>query len=98
MRLLAFVCSFAWADHEVQDEERDFVRDLVAKLDLDEEDLEQVARWLKLPPRPEEIDPQEVPDEHRELFIAVAKMMIGADGVVMESEADLLALFQELLS
>jgi uncharacterized tellurite resistance protein B-like protein len=96
--LLAFVCSFAWADHEVQDEERDFVRDLVAKLDLDEEDLEQVARWLKLPPRPEEIDPQEVPDEHRELFIAVAKMMIGADGVVMESEADLLALFQELLS
>ncbi len=98
MRLLAFVCTFAWADHEVQEEERAFVGDLVSKLDLDEEDLEQVAAWLKLPPRPEDIDPQQVPLQHRELFIAVAKMMVGVDGVVAEDEAETLALFQELLS
>jgi hypothetical protein len=98
MRLLAFVCTFAWADHEVQSEEREFVKDLVDRLDLDDEDLEQVAAWLKLPPLPEDIDPQEVPAEHRELFVAVAKMMIGADGFVAEGEADTLALFQELLA
>lgn len=98
MHLLAFVCSFAWADHEVQDQERDFVRDLVQRLDLEEEDMEQVALWLKLPPRPEEIDPQDVPIEHRELFVAIAKMMIGADGIVAETEAESLVLFQELLS
>jgi uncharacterized tellurite resistance protein B-like protein len=98
MRLLAFVCSFAWADHEIQEEERHFVRDLVSTLELEDEDVEQVQLWLKLPPRPEEIDPQMVPPEHRELFVAVAKMMVGADGIVAESEADTLALFQELLS
>ncbi len=98
MRLLAFVCTFAWADHEVQDEERTFVLELVSRLDLDDEDLEQVADWLNFPPRPEDIDPQQVPAEHRELFVAVAKMMIGADGVVAEDEADTLTLLQELLS
>ncbi len=98
MRLLAFVCSFAWADHHIQQEERSFVEDLVDRLGLDDEDREQVAQWLKLPPRPEEIDPQLVPLEHRELFIAVAKKLVSADGYVAEGEADTLALFQELLA
>jgi uncharacterized tellurite resistance protein B-like protein len=37
LRLMRFVCSFAWADLEVQPEERAFVRRLIARLDLAED-------------------------------------------------------------
>ena len=71
-RLLAFVCSFAWADAEVQPDEREYIQRLVKALDVPEEDMEQVDAWLQYPPDPEEVDPQEVPPEHRELIEPVA--------------------------
>lgn len=97
-RLLAFVCSFAWADAEVQPDEREYIERLVKALGLPEEDLEQVDAWLQYPPDPEEVDPQEVPPEHRELILAAARDMIESDGVIYESEAETLSLLEQLLA
>ncbi len=98
LRLVKFVCSFAWADLEVADTERHFVHRLVRKLKLDPEERRQVEEWLDVPPRPEELDPSEIPREHRATFIAAAREMIQADGAVAEEELENLALFEQLLA
>lgn len=96
-RLLAFICSFAWADAEVQQDERNYISRLVNALGLGEGDQEQVDAWLQYPPDPEEVDPQEVPLEHRQLILAAARDMIESDGIIYESEAETLALLEQLL-
>jgi uncharacterized tellurite resistance protein B-like protein len=96
LRLMKFVCSFAWADLEVADDERNFVRKLVEWLELDDEEQQQVQKWLEVPPPPEEVDPAEIPHSHRQLFIDTARAMIVADGRVDEDEAESLALLEML--
>src|SRR3954468_1571878 len=61
LRLMKFVCSFVWADLEVRDSERKFVAKMVKKLKLDKSEAAQVEGWLKLPPKPEEVDPTQIP-------------------------------------
>ena len=73
MRLMKFVCSFAWADLEIRPEERQFIREMVTRLALDEEEEEEVQAWLELPPAPESIDPTLVPSAHRQVFIEAIK-------------------------
>jgi uncharacterized tellurite resistance protein B-like protein len=97
LRLMKFVCSFAWADLEVQDEERDFVRRLVTRLDLDEADRGMVEEWMEVPPRAEEVDPGDIPVEHRQLFLDAVRAMIVADGRVDQDEAENLVLLEALL-
>jgi len=97
MRLMRFVCSFAWADLEVQDEERAFVARLMTRLDLDDEEREQVERWLKVPPPPEEVDPSQVPREHRQLFLDTVRQLVASDRVLDPEERENLALFEQLL-
>lgn len=97
LRLMKFVCSFAWADLEVRDEERDFVAKLVRSLELDEDEAAQVEKWLQVPPRAEELDPNEIPREHREIFLRSARAMVASDGEVEEREAENLALLEALL-
>ncbi len=97
LRLLRFVCSFAWADLEVQGTERDFVGQLVARLDLDAEEAEQVEAWLDKPPRAEDVDPQDIPRAHRTIFLDAARAIIMADGSVEENELENLLLFEQLL-
>ena len=46
LRLLEFVCSFAWTDLEVTDAERAVVSRLVDRFEFDQEERSQVARWL----------------------------------------------------
>jgi len=96
LRLMKFVCSFAWADLEVQDDERAFVGRLMKALGL-EEDREQIEAWLRRPPRPEEVDPTRVPRAHRELFLDAAKMLFNADGVVDPKERENFELLEQLL-
>jgi hypothetical protein len=96
LRLMKFVCSFAWADLEVQPEERAFVGRMIEKLGL-EDDRTQVEAWLKTPPRPEEVDPTRVPRAHRELFLQAVKGVIGADNVIDENESENLELLEQLL-
>jgi hypothetical protein len=97
MRLMRFVCSFAWADLEVQDEERAFVARLMTRLDLDDEERQQVDGWLKVPPLPEEVDPSEVPREHRKLFLDTVRQLVASDRVLDPEERENLALFEQLL-
>jgi uncharacterized tellurite resistance protein B-like protein len=97
MRLMRFVCSFAWADLEVQPEERAFVGDLVQRLHLDPHERAQVVEWLQVPPEAEEVDPQDVPAEHRRLFLEAVRQVVGQDGVVSDAEAENFELLEQLL-
>lgn len=97
LRLMKFVCSFAWADLEVQAEERAFVAKLARTLKLDDEERAQVEEWLKTPPRPEEVDPTTIPKAHREIFLDTVKALVAADGKISVDEAENLALFRALL-
>jgi len=97
MRLMKFVCSFAWADLEIRPEEREFVRDMVARLALDGDEGEEVQRWLDVPPAPESIDPTLVPTAHRQVFIDAIKGVITADGEIAPEEIENFRLFHDLV-
>ncbi|PRQ03448.1 Tellurite resistance protein TerB [Enhygromyxa salina] len=96
LRLMKFVCSFAWADLEVQAQERDFVGKMIEHLEL-EDARAQVEGWLRHPPPPEEVDPTDVPREHRELFLDAVRRLVAADERIDPKEAETLALFEQLL-
>lgn len=97
LRLMRFICSFAWADLEIRPEEKDLIVRMVDRLDLDDEDREQVAEWLQVPPRPDDVDPADIPREHRRLFLDAARAMILSDGNVEDIEAENLIILEQLL-
>jgi uncharacterized tellurite resistance protein B-like protein len=97
MRLMKFVCSFAWADLEIRPEERAFIRKMVARLALDGDDGEEVRGWLDLPPTPESVDPTLVPAAHRRVFIEAIKGVIAADGEIAPEEVESFRLFHDLV-
>jgi uncharacterized tellurite resistance protein B-like protein len=97
LQLMKFVCSFAWADLEVQKEERSFVKKMMGKLKLDDTERQQVAGWLEVPPRAEEVDPASIPAEHRQLFLETMREVIAADKVLDPDERENLTLFEQLL-
>ena len=97
LRLVRFVCSFAWADLEVQDAERKLVLKLLSELGLDASEKAEAERWLALPPFPEDVDPMDIPVEHRQIFLNTVLQVIGADGVVDRKEMETLAIFEKLL-
>ncbi|MGB5694567.1 MAG: TerB family tellurite resistance protein [Polyangiales bacterium] len=97
LQLMRFVCSFAWADLEIADAEREFIVKMVIRLGLDEEEQEQVAGWLEVPPPVDDLDPADIPREHRQLFLDAAKAMIMSDGNVEDVEAENLIILDQLL-
>ncbi len=97
LQLMRFVCSFAWADLEVTDREREFIVTLVDRLGLNDDERNQVDQWLEVPPHPDELDPEDVPREHRQLFLDAARAMILSDGEVDEVEAENLLILDQLL-
>lgn len=97
LRLVRFVCSFAWADLEVQEAERNLVLKLLKELGLDDEERAQAEKWLKVPPYPEDVDPMDIPLEHRQLFLNTVLQVVGADGVVDSKEMETLSIFEKLL-
>jgi uncharacterized tellurite resistance protein B-like protein len=97
LRLMKFVCSFAWADLEIHPEERKYVAKLIKRLGLDEKEAAQVDAWLALPPHPETVDPTSIPAEHRKLFVQTVEEIIAADGEVAPEERETLGLFKLLL-
>ena len=94
---MKFVCSFAWTDLRVSDEERELIDRMVQRYDFDDEDRRQIATWLKVPPAPEEVDPTEIPRAHRQLFLDAARAVVEADGRVVPGERDSLSIFAELV-
>jgi uncharacterized tellurite resistance protein B-like protein len=97
LQLMRFVCSFAWADLEVSKVEREFILTMVIRLGLDAEEQAQVAQWLEVPPRADELDPADIPREHRQLFLDAARAMIVSDGDVDDVEAENLIILEQLL-
>ena len=97
LRLVEFVCSFAWADLEIRPEERVFISRLIRRLDLGEEDDLQVQRWLELPPRIDDLDPTSIPPDHRRLFVEAIEGLIAADGEISDEERDSFEVFKQLL-
>ncbi|MCS6858486.1 MAG: TerB family tellurite resistance protein [Sandaracinaceae bacterium] len=98
LRLMKFVCAFAWADLKVADAERSFVRRLFRRLALGPEEEAKIEEWLEVPPPPEEVDPNDVPRAHRQLFLKVMRELVQADGTVSEEERELLQLLEQLLA
>ena len=97
LRLVEFVCSFAWADFEIQPEEREFIAGLIRRLDLDVDERRQVDQWLERPPRIENLDPTVIPAAHRLDFVEAIEGLIAADGAVQEEERDTFEIFKQLL-
>jgi len=96
MKLMQFVCSFAWTDLRVSQAERDFVQRLVGRFQMGDDERKQIEKWLIVPPRPEDVDPTAVPHEHRQLFMDAAIATVEADGRV-PAEDESLALLRDLL-
>lgn len=97
LRLVEFVCSFAWADLEIHPEERVFIARLIRRLDLDEEEDLQVQRWLDRPPGIDHLDPTSIPAAHRRIFVEAIEGLIASDGEIAEEESDSLEIFKQLL-
>jgi uncharacterized tellurite resistance protein B-like protein len=97
LRLVKFVCSFAWADLEIRPEERNFVDHIVRSLNLNAEDQSKVEGWMALPPSPESIDPTRIPLAQRKLFLDSIEGVIRSDGEVAPEERENLALLRDLL-
>ena len=98
LRLMKFVCSFAWADLEIRPEERRFVSDMIKRLGFDEEEKQKVSGWLEVPPDPDAVDPSLIPRAHRQIFIDAIRGVIVADGEVALEEEENLALLEKLLA
>jgi uncharacterized tellurite resistance protein B-like protein len=98
LRLMKFICAVAWADLEVQSEERAFVRRMVTRLGLRADEIAQVDAWLQVPPRIDDVDPVSIPREHRKLFVETLRELVHADGEVDEQERTSLALIEDLLA
>jgi len=96
LRLMRFVCSFVWADLEVKEKERKFVRSMVKRLGL-QDDAAQVEKWLEVPPRAEELDPGQIPLAHRQIFLDAARAAIAADGEIDPEEREAFSLLEQLI-
>ena len=95
--LMEFVCSFAWADLEVKPEERDLVAKLIRRLELDDDEAEQVNQWLDTPPPLDDLDPARVPRAHRVKFLRAVESMVTVDGEVSPEERESLIIFAQLI-
>lgn len=96
LRLMKFVCTFAWTDLEIHEAERKFVDKLIDKLELGD-DRELVLQWLDSPPPTEDVDPTRLPREHRELVLEAARQLFESDGVMDPHEQEQFELLQQLL-
>jgi len=97
IQLVRFVCSFAWADLEIREEERTYVANLVRRLGLGDAEQATAEEMLKEPPAPETIDPLTIPVKHRQIFLDSVLGMIAADGEIAEGEALSYNLLQQLV-
>ncbi len=97
LQLLQFVCSFAWTDLKVQQQERDLIMRVVGRMGLGNEDTKKVEGWLKSPPPADDVDPTSIPKEHRQSFFDAVVAVARADGRLVPAERDQLELFRELL-
>lgn len=97
LKLMKFVCAFAWADLSLHTEERAFVERLVSRLGFDADEEKQIKSWLVSPPPAESVDPTTIPKEHKRVFLAAIDGVISADGVIAPEERESVKLLKALL-
>jgi hypothetical protein len=97
LRLVEFVCSFAWADFEIRPEERVFISRLIQRLELDEDEDLKIQQWLERPAGLEHLDPTSIPSAHRRFFVEAIEGLISADGEISEEERESFDIFKQLL-
>lgn len=97
LRLLRFVCSFAWADLQVTPAERAAVQGLVRRLRLTAAEKLQVSGWLEVPPPADDVDPNDIPPGQRQLFLDEVRRVVGADGRLSGEEQSSYRVFERLL-
>lgn len=97
LQLMKFACAFVWADLKVSEREKIFVWTLAKRLDLDGRGLAKVHNWLELPPKADELDPEEVPQAQRKFFLQIANEVVASDGKIDEREYENLLLFEDIL-
>jgi uncharacterized tellurite resistance protein B-like protein len=95
LQLMKFVCSFAWADLEVNEAERAYVTNLIEKLELSSDERQLVQGWLNSPPA--DVDPFEIPAEHREIFMKTMLELIASDGELDPAETETYNLLSQLV-
>lgn len=93
IKALRFAALFLWADLEIADDERAFLRSLARELDVDAD----VDALLTFPPVPEEIDPNGVDRRTADLVRQVALRAIASDGHVREEEMAMFEVLDDLL-
>lgn len=93
--LLGLACLAAWSDLVVVPEERELVLDKAVKLAMGEDQIKEVESWLK--GAPPEFDPNDIPLEHRQLYLDTLLEVILADGRVAPEECEMLRLMREML-
>lgn len=98
LRLVRFLCAFAWADLEIAETERTFIVRLVDKMGLPAADAAKAKAWLEFPPNESDLDPNDIPEAHRKLFLDAVTEIIHADGVVDDPEVESFALLLDLFS
>lgn len=98
LKLIQFVCAAAWADLEVSRAEKSYVLGLALRLGLPKDEMAHVREWLDTPPAPDDVDPNQIPQEHRGLFLQAVEEAIAADGIVDGPERESLRLLRDLLS
>jgi tellurite resistance protein len=98
LQLVRFACAMAWSDLEVPEAERSFVHRLAGALGLTGDALLEVESYLNSPPDPEDVDPQDVPEAHRDLLLIAAKAAAATDGKLTPREAETLRLLEQLLT
>lgn len=98
MLLIQGLIQVIWADGEFSEDERLMLGAVIARLELNEADLAQVAVWMNRPPTELEVEASGLAPEARNRVMALLLAMAATDGGPKESEQKLLdRLSQQLL-
>lgn len=91
--LVRFLCSFAWADGEVQAQERTVLERVLGGVGLSAEARAKAAAWLLAPPDMDGFDFAAIGADKRALFIDEAFEVAAADEALAAEEVRHLQMF-----
>ena len=94
---MRFLCSFAWADDEVQSEERVVLDGILEHLGLTPANQIKVESWLDTPPDMAGFDFGGIPQATRELFLDLAFSVASAHGGLAVEEMRHLQMFMNFV-
>lgn len=93
VELMRFLCSFAWADGEVQPEEKTVLERVLGGLGLGAEARAEVEPWLATAPDVEGRELKAIDEQKRAAFIDRAYEVAAADGEIAAEELKHLKMF-----